>query len=212
MKQIYIVNLTIFIKVMDFNEEEIKMLRTFKRMSVTIIEGRCDKKEFCRCVGCGCKENDMANAGFTGEVVTDEWPDDLGERVSKEFPDLVLKIEEEGEFWGFFKNGGRNENPKTLNMELEKFNLSGATDGAIYSSEDLKDNLTSYELEKLVEKSLKAKTRYGDLAEISQLNLHIYEESIYMLVAVLNTCHDVNIKVALWYYNETGYCLYQEAR
>lgn len=187
------------------------MMRTFKKITVTIMEGTIDEKEFCECVECGRKGNGNASAGFSGEVTTDEWADDLGKRISTAFPDLLLKVEEGGELEGFFKNGKRMQIKKILNMGLEKSNLPRASDGAIFSPNNY---MIRRDMEKWAKDVLKGKTSYGDLSEISCLNLYICNATIDLLVSVLNVCHDANIKVILWHYdkNNKGYWMTQEVR
>ena len=91
---------------------------------------------------------------------------------------------------------------KTLNMELcsGRHPIAQSIDGAIY--QETVNNVTQpSKLEEIAEKALKGKTSYGDLQEISRINLYVTGLTV-SLIATLNVCRKADIEIELSHYDK----------
>lgn len=180
------------------------MMQTSKYVRVSIVDGSCDYKKFCQAVGCwyDSEKNKEVSRGFYGDINTDEDEEEYITEISKKFPDVILKLEVDRYFYGFYQNGEELDLRKTLNMELcsGRHPIAQAIDGAIYP--ETVNNVTQpSKLEEIAEKALKRKISYGDLQEISRINLYVTGLTV-CLIATLNVCRKADIKVTLWHYDK----------
>lgn len=172
---------------------------------VTIVDGSCDYKEFCQAIGCYHRDiQKQVSSGFYGEINLDPGIDEdkFIEEISKKFPNLILKLETEGYLYGFYQSGKEISLKKNLNMELcsGRHSIPQAIDGAIFPKTVC--NVTRPDkLEESAEEILKGKTSYGDLQEITSINLYATGLTV-ALIAVLNICRKEDIKVTLWHYDK----------
>ena len=179
------------------------MMQTSKYVRVSIVDGSCDYKEFCQAVGCWhSNEQKSVSRGFYGDINTDEDEEDYITEISKKFPDVILKLEVDRYFYGFYQNGKELEFRKTLNMELcsGRHPIAQAIDGAIYP-ETVYNVTQPDKLEEIAEEALKGKTSYVDSQEISRINLYVTGLTV-CLIATLNVCRKAGIKVTLWHYDK----------
>ena len=179
------------------------MMQTAKYARVSIVDGSCGYKEFCQAVGCWHKNEEKQDSrGFYGEISTDQDEEEYIAEISKKFPELILKLETDGYLYGFYQNGEELDLNKTLSMELcsGRHPIAQAVDGAIYP-ETVHSVTQPNKLEEIAEEALQRKPTYGDLQEISRINLYVTGLTV-CLIATLNVCRKADIKVTLWHYDK----------